>query len=102
MAKQFDNEMRGVLFVNSKKDPKDTESKSPDFTGNCQIEGKEWRLSAWKKKSGKGMPFISIAVSEPMEKQGDSRGSSAPSRNFSKNASGSTPKKSWEDNDDIL
>ena len=55
---------QGVLFKNQKKE-KDTH---PDYTGTINIGGNVWRLSAWKKDAGKG-PFLSIAASEPFQKE---------------------------------
>ena len=40
---EYDNELRGVLFRNDRKD-KETQ---PDHKGNCQIDGVEYWISAW-------------------------------------------------------
>jgi len=55
----YDNNLRGVLFVNHKKE----NPKQPDMTGNCEIDGVEYWLSAWNKTSAKGSTFMSLALS---------------------------------------
>lgn len=52
----------GALWKNDKKKTE----KHPDFTGNVDIEGTKYRLSAWKKAGPKGT-FLSLAVSEWQE-----------------------------------
>ena len=42
---QYDNTNRGVLFRNHKKE----QPNQPDHTGNINIDGKEYWLSAWVK-----------------------------------------------------
>ncbi len=42
---EFDNTNRGTLFPNDKAD----NPKRPDYTGNINVEGKEYKLSAWLK-----------------------------------------------------
>lgn len=53
----YDNNMRGVLFKNDKKQS-DTH---PDYKGNAEIEGVEYWVSAWIKTSGKGAKFMSMS-----------------------------------------
>jgi hypothetical protein len=55
----FDNNMRGVLFQNDK--AKDTQ---PDYKGSCEIDGKQYWLSGWKKLSKDNKPFLSLAIQE--------------------------------------
>lgn len=55
---QYSNENRGVLFPNDKKG----NEKRPDFTGDLNVDGVEYRLSAWKKASKQGNNFLSISV----------------------------------------
>ena len=58
---EYDNTNRGVLFTNKKKN-----EKQPDFTGQINIEGKEWEISGWKKTSAKGTEFTSLGnMDEP-------------------------------------
>lgn len=72
------DEGRGVLFVNNKKE-KDTH---PDYTGKVTIGGVEKRLAAWKKEGReRGTKFLSIQISDfrdgPSTGQGNT-GSTAP------------------------
>ena len=54
----YDNTNRGVLFPNDKKG----NEKRPDFTGDLNVGGTEYKLSAWKKSSKAGNNFLSISV----------------------------------------
>lgn len=54
----YDNTNRGVLFPNDKKG----NEKRPDFTGDLNVGGVEYKLSAWKKSSKAGNNFLSISV----------------------------------------
>lgn len=64
----YDNEMRGVLFRNDKRET----DKHPEYTGKVQIRGEEFRLAAWVRESSKsGQKFFSIAVSEPQNTQAE-------------------------------
>lgn len=58
----YDNNMRGVLFKNDKKET----DKHPDYTGKIEVENVEYRLAAWIKQ-GKNGKFMSLAVSVPKE-----------------------------------
>lgn len=59
MSQEFDNNLRGVLFKNDRKE-KDSH---PDYKGSCEIEGVEFWLSAWIKDGQKGK-FMSISFQE--------------------------------------
>jgi uncharacterized protein (DUF736 family) len=54
---QYDNNMSGALFKNDKGD----NDKRPDYKGTCEINGVEYRISAWlrTKKDGSGK-FMSL------------------------------------------
>jgi hypothetical protein len=56
-AQQFDNEMRGAMFPNNRKQYEN----QPDYTGQCQIDGVEYWVSGWARKSKAGQKFMSIA-----------------------------------------
>lgn len=59
---EYDNEKKGVLFSN--KERKEQNPNAPDYTGNIQINGVEYWLSAWVKTSKNGNQFMSLAVKE--------------------------------------
>lgn len=63
MDKQYDNELRGVLFRNDKKE-KETQ---PDFKGDVTVEGQEYWLSAWVQESKKGTKYFSLSL-QPKDK----------------------------------
>jgi len=64
MAEAYDNTNRGSLFINERKE-KDTH---PDYTGTINVDGRDLRLSGWKKESKQGKKYLSLSVSEPQEK----------------------------------
>lgn len=63
-AQHFDNELRGALFTNNRKQYED----QPDYTGQSQIAGVEYWVSGWKRKSKAGQTFMSLAFT-PKEEQ---------------------------------
>lgn len=60
----FDKTNTGALFIN--KTPKSP--KSPNFSGNINIDGVDYRIVGWTKVGKTGDKFISISVDEPMKK----------------------------------
>lgn len=58
--KEFDNTNRGALFVNERKD-KDSH---PDRTGTLNVEGVDYWISGWIKKSAAGKQFMSISITK--------------------------------------
>lgn len=56
MPKEYDNELRGVLFKNDRKES----DNHPDYKGTAQIDGTEYWLSAWIKEGQKGK-FMSLS-----------------------------------------
>lgn len=48
----------GALFKNDK----DGNEARPDFTGNLDVEGSEYRIAAWKKVSKAGNTFLSLKI----------------------------------------
>lgn len=67
--------MKGVLFKAKNK----TKSTQPDFTGSCNIDGKEYRLAAWENKTSDGKVYYSISFSEPNTNGGNQSGKSSSS-----------------------
>lgn len=66
MADKYDNNMSGALFKNDKK----TEDRHPDYTGQCEINGRQFRISSWLRVGKKsGQKFMSLAFTE-MEERG--------------------------------
>jgi hypothetical protein len=63
MSQQYDNNMRGTLGKNDRRE-KDTH---PEYTGKCEIDGKMYWISAWVKE-GQGRKFFSLAF-KPQEQQ---------------------------------
>lgn len=58
---EYDNTNRGGLWVNKKK----VKDNHPDYTGNIDVNGAEFWISAWKKYSSKtGEAFLSISIKE--------------------------------------
>ena len=51
--------LTGALFPNNK----DGNEARPDFRGDCLIGGVKYRISAWKKTSAGGKPYMSLALS---------------------------------------
>lgn len=56
MSQEYDNNLRGVLFKNDRKE-KDSH---PDYKGQAEVEGEEYWLSAWIKEGNKGK-FMSLS-----------------------------------------
>lgn len=61
---QYDNTNRGALFKNDKQG---NESR-PDYTGNLNVAGMEYRVSAWLKTGKSGAKFMSLSV-QPKQEQ---------------------------------
>ena len=61
--KQWDDTNRGVMFDNDKAG----NPNRPDYKGTINVEGTEYRISAWHKKSKGGVPFISMSVQPKTE-----------------------------------
>lgn len=52
----YDNNMRGVLFRNDRKE----NDKHPDYKGSCEVNGQEMWLSAWIQTSKAGAKYMSL------------------------------------------
>ena len=61
---EFDNTNKGGLFKNDK----GGNEARPDYTGNLNVEGKEYRIAAWIKESQRtGQKFLSLNVQPKTE-----------------------------------
>jgi len=64
---EYDNTNRGAMFVNSYKEDGDNR---PDFTGQLDVEGVEYKIAGWKRTSEKkGTRFISLSIDKKEEKE---------------------------------
>lgn len=54
----YDNTNRGAMFRNKKK----TTDKQPDHTGNLNVMGIEYWVSAWIKTDRNGSKYFSLAI----------------------------------------
>jgi hypothetical protein len=63
---EYSNENRGSIWKNDKKET----DKHPDFTGSLNVDGREYWVSAWKRKEGANpkAPALSFTV-KPKEEQ---------------------------------
>ena len=55
----FDNTNSGALFKNDKKS-----DKQPDYRGPLNVDGKDFEVAAWLKKSKAGASFMSLSIQE--------------------------------------
>lgn len=54
---EYDNTNRGAMFKNNN----EGNEKRPDYTGSLNVEGKDYKLSAWIREAKSGSKFMSIA-----------------------------------------
>ena len=59
----------GSIFGNRNKE----HAKHPDMTGDCKIDGKEYRVSAWQKTTRKGDTYYSLSFTPKSEFKGYER-----------------------------
>ncbi len=71
----YDNTNRGVLFVNDRKEPG---SNKPDRTGTLNVDGVEYFLDGWIKKSQSGVSFLSVSVKRKDKQPGQQAPAPAP------------------------
>lgn len=60
---QYDDKInRGTLWTDDKRG----NPKRPDMTGNLNVDGKKWRVSAWSHEGSRG-PYLSLKVEAPWD-----------------------------------
>jgi len=64
----YDNTNSGALFKNNRKEEG---SNQPDMTGVLDVEGTDYRVSAWSNESKAGTKYLSLRVTEKQEYDGD-------------------------------
>lgn len=52
----YDNELKGVLFKNNKKE----KEQHPDYKGQATIEGKEYWVSSWINTNKEGNKYMAL------------------------------------------
>lgn len=72
---QYDNTNRGSIWKNDRKE-KDTH---PDFKGSLNVEGKEYWVSAWKRKEGANPKAPALSFSIQAKENAQAGGASYPS-----------------------
>lgn len=61
---EYDNNLRGVLFKNDRKNSPN----HPDYKGSAEIEGQQYWMSAWIKEGKTGAKRMSISF-KPKDEQ---------------------------------
>jgi uncharacterized protein (DUF736 family) len=70
----YDNTNTGALFKNNEKQTE----KHPDYRGTINVEGTEYWLSAWLKKSKAGTTYMSLSGKMKEEKPAPQKPSRSP------------------------
>jgi hypothetical protein len=63
---EYDNNNKGVLFKNNKKET----DKHPDYNGSINIDGTDYWLSAWINKDKNGNSYMSLSRGEAKQSVG--------------------------------
>lgn len=64
VQQQYDNNLRGALFTNDKGGVE----RRPDYRGTCEIEGIEYKIAGWKRKTrSNGRPFLSLSFTPDIQ-----------------------------------
>lgn len=86
MTQQYDNNNRGVLFTN---DRKQTDS-HPDMKGRLNVNGVDhWFSAWWKEPRNGGDQFLSLSLGKPVE--GGQQAQRAPSARSGRPSRGGPP-----------
>lgn len=64
-----DDDNRGALFQNDDK----SNDKQPDFKGRIRVDGRDYWISGWEKRSKKGDDYLSLAVTRQDEQRRTTR-----------------------------
>ncbi len=72
----YDNTDKGALFPNQYKEDGDNK---PDYLGNVNVGGEDWRVAAWASTSKNGKEYLSLRISEPKESSNESANNSTKS-----------------------
>jgi len=60
---EYEDKDRGALFTNDKKE----QDNHPDYKGSLNVNGVDYWISGWKKKSKAGATFLSLSVRPKQE-----------------------------------
>jgi len=69
----YDNNMKGVLFKNDKKES----DQHPDLKGSMEVNGVEYWLAAWANKTKEGDKYLKLSIS-PKDEQKAEKPEAAP------------------------
>ena len=62
----YDNDLSGALFKNEKR----REGKNdPHYQGSCEIDGQEYWIAGWKKRSKSGLAYVSLSFTVKADSQ---------------------------------
>lgn len=81
---EYDNNNRGVLFKNDKKESE----RHPDYKGNIEVDGVAYWLSAWIKTDKNGNKYMSLSVTRKDQVQQPQRQASSQHTMAGRQASG--------------
>lgn len=76
MARDYDNNMTGVLFKNERK----RSDKDPGYTGSAEIDGVEFWLSAWLNESDKRGKYFKIKFKPKDDDRNERRSNNSSNR----------------------
>ena len=64
---EYDNELRGALFKNERKEAGDTKA---DYTGSMTVEGTDYFMDAWLNKAKDGRTYMSVKLKRKDKQSG--------------------------------
>lgn len=100
MSKQYDNELKGVLFKNEDKQS-DTHA---DYRGSATVAGVDYFLDAWINTAESGRKYMSLRLKPKDKQQGRDTGKTVGQRHQERTADYKQPKpnRGFEDMDDDI